>query len=190
MEDWDPEENGGFPVHGTRRVEPHPWLISSPDTDPSASQVDPLVALEKTTDAQRNITQVQMPRIESLQAVSDQFNSDPYTLSRKIRKRFREEKKVDQAKKAADDAIKGRYSLPATLTLLEDDAETIEKDKQAWAKAKADQDTRERKRRKLPVEVSLTGRPTRPTSTKGTDPVNSLRTRILGNTARQSMSRS
>ena len=41
---------------------------------------------------------VQKPRIESLQTLADHYGSDPYSLSLKVRKRFRVEKKVEKEK--------------------------------------------------------------------------------------------
>ncbi|KAJ2922541.1 hypothetical protein H1R20_g14552, partial [Candolleomyces eurysporus] len=124
-EDWDPEENGGFAVHG-----------QFSNTDKEGAPIDPLAALEKTADAERLMNDVQKPRIEALQSVSDHYNSDPYTLSLKARKRFREEKKVEQQKRKADDSLKGRYGLPSSLNLLEDDEQTKEDAKALWLKEK------------------------------------------------------
>src|ERR1700733_8388626 len=93
------------------------YICHALDTDGSTSVTDPLAALEKTTDAQNHLTKVQVPRLESLQSVSEHYNSDPYSLSLKVRKRFREEKKLDKAKKAVDDGIRGKYALPEDLTL-------------------------------------------------------------------------
>jgi len=77
-EDWDPEANGGFAVH---------------DTDKNPSDSDPLADLEKMTNAKKHMDDVQIPRIESLQNVSEYYNSDPYSFSSKARRKFREEKK-------------------------------------------------------------------------------------------------
>ncbi|KAH6909151.1 hypothetical protein BKA70DRAFT_227006 [Coprinopsis sp. MPI-PUGE-AT-0042] len=122
-EDWDPEENGGYAVH---------------DTDKEGTTIDPLAALEKTRNAEINLNEVQKPRIEALQGVADHYNSDPYSLSLKVRKRFREEKKVDQAKKAGDDQLKGRYALPSDLKLVEENEETRDEAKAEWLKARAE----------------------------------------------------
>ncbi|KAJ7593725.1 DUF572-domain-containing protein [Mycena floridula] len=151
-EDWDPEENGGYAVH---------------DTDPNAPPPDPLASLEKTTNAEHHLTQVQLPRIEALQSVSEQFNADPYALSSKVRKRFRVEKKIEKAKKAKDDELKGRYGLPASLRLVAEDSSTVDAAKAEWVSAK----------RRL-----ITAPPTRrPSSSK---PADALRARILANTAK------
>jgi len=181
-EDWNPEENGGYAVH---------------DTEGSTDAVDPLAALEKTTDAQNHMKNVQIPRLDSLQTVSDQFNADPYTLSSKVRKRFREEKKIEQQKQKVDDQIKGRYGLPATLRLLEDDEQAKQEAKKAWLDAKQEQEIMDRsKRRKLAVDIisipsSIKTTPKHSSSgtrrsTASSDTLSSLRARILENTARKS----
>ncbi|KAG7450947.1 DUF572-domain-containing protein [Guyanagaster necrorhizus] len=171
-EEWNPEENGGFAVHG-----------KSEDTEDAAAPVDPLVALEKTTDAQNHLTNVQMPRLESLQSVSEHYNADPYALSSKVRKVFRHEKKIETAKRKADDEIKGRYALPTEMKLLDDDEQSNSHAKEEWQRARSEFEVRERKRRKMPLASSLQPRPT---SDSKSHTVNSLRARILGNTAKSS----
>ncbi|TFK40063.1 DUF572-domain-containing protein [Crucibulum laeve] len=179
-EDWNPEENGGFAIH---------------DTEGKAAPVDPLAALEKTTDAQTHLTKVQIPRLESLQTVSEHYNSDPYALSSKVRKRFREEKKIEQQNAKADDILKGRYGLPATLSLVEDNEKALQEAKQEWEKGKLELASRESaKRRKLmgsttSTSLSSIGRSSRPSSSCSKPPndtLSSLRARILENTAKQS----
>ncbi|KAJ6544833.1 DUF572-domain-containing protein [Mycena vulgaris] len=174
-EDWNPEENGGYAVH---------------DTEAHAVPVDPLASLEKTTDVQKGLVKTQ-DRLESLQEVSEHYNSDPFSLSSKVRKRFREEKKVEKAKKQADDKIKDRYGLPETLSLIEDDAKAAEDAKEQWARGRRELELREStKRRKLAVEIttipsaSSSQRPAK--RLPAANPIASLRTRVLQNTARQS----
>ncbi|KAJ3565147.1 hypothetical protein NP233_g7818 [Leucocoprinus birnbaumii] len=183
-EDWNPEENGGFAIH---------------DPDKKDTPDDPLAALEKTSEAQANLTKVQIPRLEALQSVSEHYNSDPYSLSLKVRKKFREEKKIDQQKRKADDDLKGRYGLPASLSLLEDDAKAKEEAKAAWAEARQKLQSQESaKRRRIGgvdvVATSSTSRPatssstgSRPSSFKSSS-VDSLRARILSNTAKNGSS--
>ncbi|KAJ8509142.1 hypothetical protein ONZ45_g8651 [Pleurotus djamor] len=176
-EDWNPEENGGYAVH---------------DTEGSAAPADPLASLEKSTDAQKNLTQVQVPRLESLQSVSDHYNSDPYTLSRKIRKRFREEKKVAAERQANDDALKGRYGLSETLKLVDDTDEDTLRAKEEWEHGRQGLERQERnKRHKL-----LLSSATRPTAliplsggsrSSSSTAASSLRARLLGNTTRSSL---
>lgn len=106
------------------------------DTDKATSSGDPLAALEKSTVAQNHATKVQAPRLEELQQVSQHYDSDPYAHSLRVRKRFREEKKVEKQKQKADDQLKGRYGLPASLTLLEDDATSKQEAREQWLREK------------------------------------------------------
>jgi coiled-coil domain-containing protein 130 len=169
----------------TFKSKPHvltnPYL---PDTEKASVIEDPLAALEKTTDAQNHLTKVQVPRIESLQSVSEQFNADPYVHSARVRKRFREEKKVEQVKQKANDEIKGRYGLPASLSLLEDDEQTKQEAKQEWTKAKLELASNKRRRLGGDIDGSLLSSSL--SSSSSANSLNSLRTRILENTARQS----
>jgi len=164
-EDWNPEENGGFAIH-------------DPDKE-RGEAMDPLVTLEKATDAKRHMETVQKPRIESLQSMSEHYHSDPYSLSVKVRKRFREEKKVELAKRRADDAMKGRYGLPETLRLLEEDEKTVQDAKSQWANAVLEQESKRRK-----ISSSAPSQ-----SSSAINAVDSLRTRILQNTAKKTMLR-
>jgi coiled-coil domain-containing protein 130 len=179
-EEWNPEENGGFAIY-SRLFCSRALIIGAqvnPDPDKEAGESnDPLVALEKTTDAQRHMETVQKPRIESLQGMSEHYNSDPYSLSLKVRKRFREEKKVEVARRQADDTIKGRYGLPATLRLLEDDEKAVQDARSQWASAKKALGEQESKRRKISSPAP---------SDTSTNAVDSLRIRILQNTAKKS----
>nr|GAT60913.1 predicted protein [Mycena chlorophos] len=174
-EDWNPEENGGFAVH---------------DTDAHATPADPLASLEKTTDTQKGLVQVQ-DRLEELRETSDAYNADPFTLSSRVRKQFRAEKKVEKAKNQADDKIKDRYALPETLKLVADNPETIEMAKEEWARGRREMELREsQKRRALAVEVTALPPAVGPIRhqkrTASSNPVSSLKERILANTARQS----
>ncbi|KIK62384.1 hypothetical protein GYMLUDRAFT_41816 [Collybiopsis luxurians FD-317 M1] len=167
-EDWDPEENGGFAVH---------------DTEGNAGPSDPLAALEKSTDAQNHQTKVQIPRLESLMDVSDRFNSDPYSLSLKARKHFREDKKIRKEKEKSDTQVKDKYALPSTLTLAEEDEDTIKDAKEQWRKGREEIMLRENKRRRLGSTSSSSRLPGSSSASKATA-VDSLRARILGNSGR------
>lgn len=176
-EDWNPEENGGFAIHDTERAD---------------APVDPLVALEKKAVATKNMNEVQIPRLESLQSVSEQYNADPYSLSLKARKHFRQEKKVEQSKRKADDLIKDRYGLPTSLSLLEDDDEMVQEAKEKWMKGKEEiqrnQNLRSLRPRRLAMDrlsiPSSSSRRIAPQSKEQT--LASLKARILDNTARKS----
>ncbi|KIY46199.1 DUF572-domain-containing protein [Fistulina hepatica ATCC 64428] len=185
-EDWDPEENGGFAIH---------------DTDSAAAPVDPLAALEKTTDAQNNLTKVQMPRIEELQHASEHYNADPYMLSVKARNHFREEKKIESRKRETDNAIRDRYALPETLHLADEGEVELREAKEAWMQGRLELEQRQSratKRQKLAgsiiSSVMPSGSSAKASSSRGrgtslmakTAKLNALQERILGNTARRS----
>lgn len=137
-----------------------------------------------------------MPRLESLQSVSEQYNSDPYALSLKVRKRFRTEKKVRKEKQAVDDLIKGRYGLPETLCLVEDDDVKLEA-REEWQKGRRELQMGDHPKRRLSLGTAsvstpnvLPSRPILPSSQSRRNPSNdavtSLRARILENTSRKS----
>lgn len=152
------------------------------DTDGNAGPADPLAALEKSTTAQDHVNKVQIPRLESLQGVSDRYNSDPYALSSLVRKRFRAEKKLDAAKRAADDQLKGRYGLPETLQLAAEDDESKNAAREQWEGARREHEARTSIRRvrlqssAIPSSLSSTG------SSQGRDPLALLKARVLSNT--------
>ncbi|EEB97310.1 hypothetical protein MPER_03403, partial [Moniliophthora perniciosa FA553] len=170
-EEWNPEENGGFAVH---------------DTDGNVAPADPLAALEKTTDAQNHHKNVQVPRLESLMDVSDHFNADPYSLSLKVRKQFRQDKKIRLEKEKADGKVRDRYALPTTLNLVEDDEKALQEAKEQWERARQEKQSRDNKRRRLPIQTSITSLSSRSASSSSSGAAGSLRARILNNTAKSS----
>lgn len=121
-------------------------------------------------------TSVEVPRIEALQTLSEQYNSDPYTHSLRVRKHFRIAKKVDKAKKDADDAVKNRYALPEELALVADDDAIKEEAREAFSKARQEHLTDERARqRRVNAELgSLNQLP------KGSGPVRTPGNKRLG----------
>ncbi|KAI0270161.1 CWC16 protein [Russula aff. rugulosa BPL654] len=171
-EDWDPAENGGFAVI---------------DTDSKIEPVDPLAALEKTTDAQAHATKVQAPRLEQLEDLSAHYNEDPYTHSRRVRKRFRAEKKVEQARVEADKSLKEKYGLPTELALERaDDPGTTAEARDEWARglaARAEESAS--RKRKLALEAPVLAPSRRKASTSTGSAASSLRARILSNSARR-----
>jgi len=130
---------------------------------------------------------VQIPRIESLQTVSEHYNSDPYSLSSKARRKFREEKKIELKKRQSDDILKGRYGLPTSLSLVDDDLVAIQEAKAEWEKGKQELQLRESKRRKTVTQTSLipSARISKNHTSLNPTPLNSLRTRLLQNTAKR-----
>jgi coiled-coil domain-containing protein 130 len=90
---------------------------------------------------------------------------------------------VEQAKKAGDDQLKGRYALPSELKLVEENEETRDEAKAEWLKARA------AKRRRLDSSSSSSLPVTSSSSSskgKAANPVASLRARLLQNTAQHS----
>jgi coiled-coil domain-containing protein 130 len=66
-----------------------------------------------------------------------------------VRKRFRQEKKIEKAIKAKDDEVKRRYGLPESLGLVREDdpgldAEAKEQFQRARRKLEADEDAKDR----------------------------------------------
>lgn len=132
------------------------------------------MALEKSTDALKRQEVIERPRIESLQTVSDKYNTDPYSLSRKVRNKFRGEKKIEKAIKAKDDEVKRRYGLPDSLGLVREDEPGLELEvKEQFHKA----------RRRLEVEkINDQRRPGLPASPSKS----SLSAAVLRNSLRRS----
>ena len=171
------------------------------ETDPNKGPEDPLAALEKSTEAQNHMNNVQVPRIEALQDLSDHYGSDPYEHSRRVRKRFREQKKIEKAHQEADDGIKNAYGLPEALALSAEDDESRAQAKEEWEQGRQALEERQAaKRRRVGAEISVvpsaasssrtSARGSQPSSSRSSgngrsDPVSALRAKILGNTARQ-----
>ncbi|KAG8748157.1 hypothetical protein FRC10_008890 [Ceratobasidium sp. 414] len=123
MEDWNPEENGGYAVH---------------ENDPSKNApLDPLQSLEKSTNQEENYIKHAKPHLEELQELSAARSSDPYALSSRLRKSFRTDKHVALRVKASDDAVRERYGLDANLKLVDaNDALLREDAKEGWVEGK------------------------------------------------------
>jgi coiled-coil domain-containing protein 130 len=161
------------------------------DTDSKTEPVDPLAALEKTTDAQTHATKVQAPRLEQLEDLSAHYNEDPYAHSQRVRKRFRVEKKVEQARVEADKSLKEKYGLPAELALERaDDADAAAEARDEWARARAERaGEAASKKRRLALEAPVLPAPPRRTSgsseSAASTAASSLRARILSNSARR-----
>jgi coiled-coil domain-containing protein 130 len=189
-EEWDPEENGGFAIHGRSSLHQPDIARLTFSSDPDkAGPSDPLQALEKQTNAQEHAKKVQLPRLEELQAAVDATSADPYTLSLKVRKQFRTEKKEDQARAARDTAIKDRYALPSDLALVQEDAAAVTEDKAAWRQAKAAAAAEASRRLNPLVSKSHGLGSTRVVSAAGgkfsSSNLSSLSKRILENTGRR-----
>lgn len=130
-----------------------PNCAQDPD---KAGPSDPLAALEKTTQAQIHQKKVEVPRLDSLQSLSEQYNADPYTQSLRVRKQFRITKKLDKEKKEADDAVKNKYALPDELALVADDELIKEEAHEAFTLAKKERVLEESAaQRRIAVETGL-----------------------------------
>ena len=177
------------------------------DTDnDKAGPVDPLAALEKSTEAQNHANNVQVPRLEALQSASDHYNADPFTLSSRLRKRFREEKKVEKRKRDADDAVKSRYALPEDLALVPDDDSIREEARGEFSRARlehhADEDAKRRRTAAVLGQMTLgkshsgstgvrngtkqSSSQVTLTSERARPELSSLRSKLLQNTTRRS----
>ncbi len=135
---------------------------------------------------------MQAPRLEQLEDLSTHYNEDPYTHSQRARKRFRAEKKVEQARAEADRSLKEKYGLPAGLTLERaDDAGAAAEARDEWARARAERaadDARRKRKLALEAPVLLPPAPPRRSSEPGPPPssaASSLRARLLANSARR-----
>ncbi|CAG8662995.1 11699_t:CDS:2, partial [Acaulospora morrowiae] len=89
-----------------------------------------------------------LPILTQLQRLNDRQWADPYTHSQRMRKKFREEKKILEAKRRADEEIRNRNAL--SITLL---PESQEDEVEAKATEFADHLIRAQKR-KLEVNTS------------------------------------
>ncbi len=151
------------------------------------------------------MTKVQVPRIEELHDLSAHYNTDPYTLSKKVRKYFREDKKIEQKQKAIDDQVRGKYALPEDLQLLADNEQTKLEAKEQWTKSREDFITSDeaKKRRYIaefgPLRPSVASAPSSlrnrtrrsglsslPSTASAAGAKSSLQTRLLQNSARHS----
>lgn len=164
-------------------------MFPSSDTDGKTEPVDPLAALEKTTDAQAHATKVQAPRLEQLEDLSAHYNEDPYAHSQRVRKRFRAEKKVEQARVEADKSLKEKYGLPTELALERaDDPDAAAEARDEWERglaARAEENTSRKRKLALDAPVLAPSRRRASTSTSKESAASSLRTRLLSNSARR-----
>jgi len=186
-EDWNPEENGGFAIHEN-------------NPGPNAEAPDPFAAVEKTTASLNHVNQVQQPRISTLEDLSARQSADPYTLSTKLRRTFREEKKVLRRKREEEEGVLDRYALPKRLGLVSED-DVREEAKVEWDKGRKDWEREEVGKRRMleddlkarirtPSVASSKSRPTSSSSRKmisaasATRPQDALASRLILNSMR------
>lgn len=151
VQDWNPEENGGFAVHGESLI-PHfqrPSLsacshhvsICDQDTEaPTASEPPPdaFSALEKDTH-QKTALNTTSDRLEALAKLSYRTTSDPYTMSQHLRARHRQEKRRQEGKERKDQEIRDRFGLGERVKLL-DSLDESESSKE-WSRARQGRST-------------------------------------------------
>ncbi|CCO30818.1 Coiled-coil domain-containing protein 130 OS=Bos taurus GN=CCDC130 PE=2 SV=1 [Rhizoctonia solani AG-1 IB] len=133
-EDWNPEENGGYAVH---------------ENDPSKKEpLDPLQSLEKSTTQEENYQKHARPHLEQLQDLSAARSADPYSLSVKLRKGFRQGKHAALKIKAEDDTIKDKYGLDAGIKLVDkNDPSLVLEAKAEWEEGQKRREEEEAKRK-------------------------------------------
>ncbi|KAH7341950.1 CWC16 protein [Rhizoctonia solani] len=134
VEEWNPEENGGYAVH---------------ENDPTKqAPLDPLQSLEKSTTQEENYQKHARPHLEQLQELSSARSSDPYALSAKLRKNFRQGKHTALKIKAEDDAIKDKYGLDAGIKLVDrNDPSLALEAKAGWEEGQKQREEEEVKRK-------------------------------------------
>lgn len=139
----------------------------------------------------KQVAETSKTRIAALADLQDERWSDPYTLSKKLRKSHRAEKRVIKAKEESDAALRAKLGLPEDLK-FSDDTETFKEEaRQAWETAKsnlADPDHRKRKRLEITGSSLATGSSKRKApSVSSTSAKKDLATRLAQQT-RQSAS--
>lgn len=98
VQEWDPEENGGFPVYDTE---------SKADGKEEEQGKDAFAKLDKDQKEKSKAAQRQA-RLEELEHHSKATWSDPYTLNSKLRNTFRQEKRKHTEQLEKDIELKDR----------------------------------------------------------------------------------
>jgi coiled-coil domain-containing protein 130 len=124
--EWDPEENGGFPIHDDGK-----GSTSNPPPP------DAFSALEKTL-TDRAQAKTRGSRIDELQEAASARSQDPYALNAALRSQFRRGRRERQATARRDDDLKGRIGWNSEASLAaEDESEAeIRERKRMWTEAK------------------------------------------------------
>lgn len=136
VQDWDPEENGGFAVHGEyiSTIPLNNTNCSTIDTEaPSATDKpeDAFAHLEKQAIQKQTIAS-KTERLTELTELSDRLYADPYTISQRLRRSFRQEKKVERTLQQRDADLKEKYGLGPRIQLDRQDPASAEKEKESW----------------------------------------------------------
>lgn len=128
-----------------------------------------MAAAEKQT-IDKQVAETSKSRIQALASLQEDRWSDPYILSKRLRKSHREEKRVIQARDESDSALRSKLSLPQDLDLEEDNEQFKLEAQKEWRDAKSqastsvrDEDSRKRRRSEI-VQSSITDVPREPTS--------------------------
>lgn len=133
------KEDLRFLVRPFTQPTPYPFCLLTDatglDTDaPSASEppTDAFAHLEKNQH-QRLTLLSKSERLTDLSRLSDRAGADPYTVSRALRARAREERRKDRERELADEAVRERYGLDSGLKLVAvDEVGAEEEVKEAW----------------------------------------------------------
>ncbi|CAH7690984.1 CWC16 protein [Phakopsora pachyrhizi] len=116
-EEWDEVENGGI-------------VLNRKEEGESGSDKDSFAQVEKQT-TDRQIASSSKDRLEDLIEFSDSRNSDPFALSQKLRRKFRNEKAELIKHSSGDDQLRLKYSLPSNLRfVVENERDSKEIDEQ------------------------------------------------------------
>lgn len=124
--EWNPEENGGFPIHDDGKA------TSSSNTLPP---LDAFSALEKSIN-DRTLAKTRFTRTEELQEIATARSSDPYTLNSALRSEFRKGRRERQVIAKRDEELKGRIGWNMPLA-IEAESETERRERQKlWSEAR------------------------------------------------------
>lgn len=75
-------------------------------------------------------------RLTELTDLSDRLHADPYATSQRLRRHFRQEKKVENGLLQRDADLKERYGLGQRIQLDRQDSASVEKEKDSWRRIK------------------------------------------------------
>ena len=101
---------------GRRKVETYDTTgqVQLDDEEEAKRKLDPIYRLERSAIDKEEAVASQ-PRLADIVKLNERQWADPYGASQKLRRRFREEKKVRVAKEKATDAMRDRLSLAIPL---------------------------------------------------------------------------
>lgn len=141
--------------------------------DGQPTEEDAFASVEKTLSQKAQALNAAQ-RLEALEAVNDDRWSDPYEHSKRLRRSFREEKKVRQVVEKQDEAIRDRYGLSREIKL---ESEKPEEAREA---------ARVFKNGRRAIEAADEGKKRRRVDSAATTPADSLKSRLLAQTRQSS----